>query len=331
MLKHGAPRELLSDNGPAFISDVLDQVCKTAGTLKLFTTNYRPQANGMVERWNGTIAQSITASTTEFKEDWDLKLPWLTFAYNSAPHAATRYSPFELVYGRKAVLPLEMAMGANRRDQQVPVAYHNELLINMQEALRLARDSSDKLKRAMERRAQGGEVKMAVSELVLLEKMMGKSKFGDKYEGPFKIVKLHGPNYVTLELEDGSKEKVHVSRVKKFKERDEGQEAEDVAESEAVEDLDMEEVEEDPTADMLPNDLINRRVRVWWPLEKKWFDGLVKKRVKRRHEVEYDDGDVRREPLLGFKANAGVKWKLLVRRGSNASNKEGSVTKGSSE
>jgi hypothetical protein len=199
----------------------------------------------------------------------------------------------------------------------------------MQEAIRLARNSSDQLKRARERRAQGGEVKMAVNEQVLLEKMV-KSKFGDKYEGPFKVVQLNGPNYVTLELEDGSKEKVHVSRVKKFKERGLRREVEEVVEAEAIEDLDADEVEEEPTAEILPNELINRRVRVWWPLEKRWFDGSVRRRVKRRHEVEYDDGEVRREPLLGFKGKSGVKWKLLVRRGSDASNKEGSVTKGAS-
>ena len=60
-------------------------------------------------------------------------------------------------------------------------------------------------------------------------------------------------------------------------------------------------------------------MRVWWSGARKWFDGTVIKRKKKLHVVQYDDGEVKAERLLGYAANLAPKWKLLVkRRGSGA-------------
>jgi hypothetical protein len=42
VLQFGAPVELLSDQGAAFVSEVVQKTCDMAGTKKLFTTAYRP-------------------------------------------------------------------------------------------------------------------------------------------------------------------------------------------------------------------------------------------------------------------------------------------------
>lgn len=74
-------------------------------------------------------------------------------------------------------------------------------------------------------------------------------------------------------------------------------------------------MEVDPDPRMLPNDLIGRRVRTWWPSSKKWYSGVVENRKKRQHVVRYEDGEVRAERLMGYKKP--IQWKLLVRRGSD--------------
>ena len=40
--------------------------------------------------------------------DWDEYLDPLAFAYNTAVHATTRVTPFEMVYGRKPRLPVDL-------------------------------------------------------------------------------------------------------------------------------------------------------------------------------------------------------------------------------
>ena len=44
----------------------------------------------------------------ESHTDWDTYLPGVVFAYNTSKQSSTRYTPFEIMYARKAVLPIEM-------------------------------------------------------------------------------------------------------------------------------------------------------------------------------------------------------------------------------
>ena len=41
-------------------------------------------------------------------KDWDLILPYVGFAYNTTKQESTGFSPFYLLYGREAKLPLDM-------------------------------------------------------------------------------------------------------------------------------------------------------------------------------------------------------------------------------
>ena len=64
--RHGVPRELLSDRGPAFLSKLLQEICKSV--KKTHTTAYHPQTYGLVERFN----PDMLAKTVEKNgKDWD--------------------------------------------------------------------------------------------------------------------------------------------------------------------------------------------------------------------------------------------------------------------
>ena len=44
----------------------------------------------------------------EKKEDWDMYLDSCVFTYNTSKHASSPYTPFEVMFGRKAVLPVQL-------------------------------------------------------------------------------------------------------------------------------------------------------------------------------------------------------------------------------
>ena len=43
------------------------------------------------------------------RKEWDTVLDSCIFAYNTSKHASSLYSPFEIMYGRKAVLPVQFS------------------------------------------------------------------------------------------------------------------------------------------------------------------------------------------------------------------------------
>ncbi|KAK9753373.1 RNase H-like domain found in reverse transcriptase [Popillia japonica] len=82
--RHGAPKKLLSDRGAVFQSQLVTELLRLMGTTNM-----------------------ISKYTSTSQKDWDECLPHVIFAYNTATQESTKYSPFELVYGREAVLPTQ--------------------------------------------------------------------------------------------------------------------------------------------------------------------------------------------------------------------------------
>ena len=71
----------------------------------LLTTPYHPQTNGLVERFNRTLCESL-AKLANGNTEWDRLIPFVLFFYRSSKHATTKFTPFLLTYGREPKLPI---------------------------------------------------------------------------------------------------------------------------------------------------------------------------------------------------------------------------------
>ena len=71
LCRHSAPRTLLSDCGSNFLSELVSEVCRKMNTSKLSTSAYHPQSDGLVERFNGTLAQSLSMYVSSNQKDCD--------------------------------------------------------------------------------------------------------------------------------------------------------------------------------------------------------------------------------------------------------------------
>eukprot|EP00795_Rhopilema_esculentum_P001289 gene1289-biopygen9980 len=60
LARHGAPRTLLSDRGSNFLAAVVKETCRLMNTRRTHTTAYHPQTDGLVERFNGTLAEGLS-------------------------------------------------------------------------------------------------------------------------------------------------------------------------------------------------------------------------------------------------------------------------------
>ena len=77
--RHGAPPTLLSDRGSNFLPTLVKEVCRLLNTKKFNTTAYYPQTDGLVERFNNTLAESISMYDSTDQKDWDNLIPCIDF------------------------------------------------------------------------------------------------------------------------------------------------------------------------------------------------------------------------------------------------------------
>jgi hypothetical protein len=65
----------------------------------------------MVERMNRTIKDMLSKYISANQTDWDNYIDGIVLAYNTTPHETTGISPYRLVFGREARLPIDVITG----------------------------------------------------------------------------------------------------------------------------------------------------------------------------------------------------------------------------
>ena len=109
LLVYGPPKRILTDQGTNFCSNLFLNMCLAWRIDKVRTTSYHPSGNGMCERVNQTIKHGLQKVVNENNlDEWDEAIPQIVFAYNTAVHSATGYSPYFLMFGSLARLPIEL-------------------------------------------------------------------------------------------------------------------------------------------------------------------------------------------------------------------------------
>ncbi|MCO5606860.1 hypothetical protein L7F22_061051 [Adiantum nelumboides] len=112
--RFGTPLEILSDRGPGFRVDLLDALLENLSIKHVNSTPYYPQCNGLVEKTNGVLCKIITKHVRDRPQDWDKHLTAALWAYRTSFKVSTQFTPYHLVYGQEALLPIEVEFGSLR-------------------------------------------------------------------------------------------------------------------------------------------------------------------------------------------------------------------------
>ena len=108
-------------------------VCRILRIKHIKTSGYNPQSNGVIERFHRFLMACLTVHVHEFHSKWDEALPLIEFAYRASVSTTTGYSPFFLVYGRDAPLPLDSLFKLEQGSQpQTLPQYAQRLQQNLQ-------------------------------------------------------------------------------------------------------------------------------------------------------------------------------------------------------
>lgn len=97
--KFGIPSVLISDNGSQFISKAFKKFLDGYGIKHWLNAAYHPQHNP-AERRNKVIAAAIRNYIGSDHRNWDIEIPQIACAINTATHQSTKFSPYYLNFGR---------------------------------------------------------------------------------------------------------------------------------------------------------------------------------------------------------------------------------------
>ncbi|CAF1243658.1 unnamed protein product [Adineta steineri] len=218
ILRYGVPKQLLTDQGTHFMSNVFNAIASRCGVNHITATTYHPQCNGLTERFNATLVDAIGTYVNQQQSDWDHYLPYVTFAYNTSRQATTQIEPFKLMYGRDAILPFDTPSQITKLSSAND--YYSQLVRFLKQAKSSAWYNIKQQHNVYKRTYDTGRqdlTPLKSNQLVFLKQMMSKNlrKFSPKYYGPFRVIRQLGRlNYEVKHVNDGHIEKVHVSRIR---------------------------------------------------------------------------------------------------------------------
>ena len=218
---YGLPASIISDRDRKFDNHFWRAVFnKLETTLNLSTADH-PQTDGQTERVNQVLEDMLRAYVSKKQTNWEDYLPIMEFAYNSAKHVTTGFSPFMLMYGYQPRSPMTVGLATEKVQQA------KEFLQEHFDMLRLARQNvqqaQDRYKKyANEHRRlvsfeEGDRVFLKVPEHSQSLKTGIVAKLSPRYCGPFTILKRIGQVAYKLALPEHSKVHpvFHVSRLRK--------------------------------------------------------------------------------------------------------------------
>lgn len=112
--RFGIPHRILIDNGMCFKNHHVKSLCKSYQIQHSFSMPYYPQGNGQAEATNKTIISILKKIVTKNHRDWHEHLLYALWAYHTSIRMPMGATPFSLVYGVEAIMPLELEISSLR-------------------------------------------------------------------------------------------------------------------------------------------------------------------------------------------------------------------------
>ena len=195
----GIPREILSDQGTQFTSQLMGELHKLLGVKPSFTTPFHPSANGRVERLHGPLKAALRKLCADQPREWHRYLIPTLFALREIPSDRTGFSAFELLYGRAVRGPLTVLRDLwedhnLQDDDRSAFRYVVELQDKLADAAKIAAQNADvsasRYKAYFDVKSQDRHFNPGDEVLVLLPS--DSSKLLVAWKGPYKVLEKRG-------------------------------------------------------------------------------------------------------------------------------------------
>ena len=195
----GPPRVMQSDQGPEFLNKVVKELTTMVGVEHVVTSAYNPQTNGLTERFNKTFCEALRKHAEADPITWTKWLPYILLAYRTRIHSVTKYSPFQLMFGRSMNTfgnwndtsdeDSQMILNRTIQIKNLLQIHHPTALTNIHNHQEKQRDQQNLAKNILDK-----PLEIGTTVYVKIEGLIGKLE--PRFRGPYTVVRmLQNGNY----------------------------------------------------------------------------------------------------------------------------------------
>lgn len=195
----------------------MSQLGEQFGFKQHKSSMYNAPANGLAEAFNKTLCNLLKKVVSRSKKDWHERLGEALWAYRTTHRTPTQATPYSLVYGVEAVLPLEKQIPSLRIAIQEGLTTEDNARLRLEELEALderrleaqqrlecyqARLSRAFNKKVRLRSFQVGDLVLAVRRPIITTHRTG-NKFLSKWDGPYVVQEVYTSGAYKLVDGDG--------------------------------------------------------------------------------------------------------------------------------
>ena len=207
---------------------MIEEVCNFLEVWNTRTTPFHPQSDGASERSIRTVNNMLAKVVADDQRNWDLYVSSSCFAYNTAVHSSTGFTPSYLEFGRELRLPNDLVEpGEIGRRVESHTEYAQQLKNRLSKAFQTANDilhSAHKTQKHFYDRWARANVYKAGDLVLWLDTKTRRGrcmKLNRPWTGPWRIIKRLGEVVYRIKYEGSGKVSVkrrvvHHNQLKQF-------------------------------------------------------------------------------------------------------------------
>ena len=217
--------ELICDNHPSFSNQFFEGIFKAFDSKVTHGTSYSKHSQGKAETYNKKVNNALRCIIPPGKENqWDLYLPYATFALNSLKNRRTGFSPNMLCFGRELNTPVDIVLdqdlhkgtieGDSPNYKKAVYDLHKKVR-NITRKVRIQAEADYMYAKTFyDKTLHGPGFKEGEKCYLLIE--CKQHKFSPRWRGPCIVKKVVNEHVYVVDLGNGQEKVVNISKLKHF-------------------------------------------------------------------------------------------------------------------